>query len=92
MEGGRNLEEAVQNLLLADDGGPGLFQPVVAEDMVNMALRVDQVLDRPGLFLGKGDHLLQVGNPLGGVNEDGTLPSQDDAGIAPPDFGFSIHI
>ena len=92
IEGGGNLVVAVHHLLVGDDGGAGLLQVGVAEDVVDVGLGVDHILDAAALLLGEIDHLLQLGDPLGGVDEHGALAGEDHGRVAAPDAGEGIHI
>ena len=77
---------------MGDDGGTLLFQVGVAEDVVNVGLGVDHIPDAAALLLGKGDHLLQLGDPLGGVDEYGTLAGEDHGRVTAPDAGEGEYI
>ena len=88
----RDLEEAVEDLLLSDDGRAGLLEPVIAEDVVDMRLGVDQVLDASGLLLGERDHLLQVGDPLRGVDKDSAFLGKHHAGVTASDLCLCVYI
>ena len=72
---------------MGDDGGADLLQIGIAEDVIDMRLGVDDILDAAALLFGEVDHLLQLGDPLGGVDEHGALAGQDHGGVASPDAG-----
>ena len=92
IEGGGNLIVSVQHFFVGNDGGALLFQVGIAKHMVNVGFRVDEVLDAAALLFGEFDHLVQLGEPLGGVDEHRALAGQDHGGVAAPDAGEGVYL
>ena len=92
VERGGDLIVTIEHFFVGDDGGTLLLQVGVAENMVDMRLGVDQILDAAALFLGESDHLLQLGEPLGGIDKHGALAGHDHAGVAAAHTGEGIDV
>ena len=92
VKGGGDLVVAIHHLLVGDDGGAFPFQIGVTKDVVDVGLGVDHILDTAAFLLGKIDHLLQLGDPLCGVDEHSALASEHHGRVAAPDAGEGIHM
>ena len=53
---------------------------------------VDEILDAAALFLSESDHLLQLSEPLGGIDKHGALAGHDHAGVAAAHTGEGIDV
>ena len=92
VECGGDFVVTVEHLFMGDDGSALLLQVGIAEDVVNVGLGVDQILDAAALFLGESDHLLQLSEPLGGIDKHSALAGHDHAGVAAAHTGEGIDV